>query len=451
MDWFDTAFVSSSLLIHGVALGKNIGIRHEVVTNSAQSVPRLDVYWGQSLAKDDDGDIHDRLQGIALSSANMALAMAGTLDLIPWSDIQSHHDHLTNLSPMLTIDPTMWYKDFTQMSDVGVLVDRFLKSMHIDKVSEYSFESAWKRILKFERQGRSYNAGSTLHVDHYNSVQRLAAMLLREVGTNIMRQFSTAVDWGIEPRAVPLSSRSLFWNEIEFLESSENDLKKSRLSHPALSQALTQTSGTTGAASESLVSSAFSAVFASHAASQYQAPWGAPPAGFHPGAQLWSQQAANQTIMHPGAPPAIPGPALPQPAPNPSICSGPSTTPTGLDTSHNGTLAHQVVRCDKHGNTSASSGNSHIQVADGDIVSLEALAAVYGGGLCPGALASPLLTKHALKHCDCAGQAGHERKNSKAHKLPGFHGPQSSSSWNRVKSYKKSTKKSSSTKSKKKK
>ena len=58
-----------------------------------------------------------------------------------------------------------------------------------------SFPSAWGRLLEFERNGRSYMPGTILHTDHYNTVQRLAAMLLREAGNRIMQQFSQPVDF----------------------------------------------------------------------------------------------------------------------------------------------------------------------------------------------------------------------------------------------------------------
>jgi hypothetical protein len=112
--------------------------------------------------------------------------------------------------------------------------------------------------------------------------------------------------------------------------------------------------------------------------------------------------------------------------------AGGLTTPMGVArsggkqarTDVTGRSAKDVVRCDEDGvSHSDATKNTCINVKGGDTVSLEALAAVYGGGLCPGALASPFMHKDCLKHCDSAGSAGHTEKGVAAHRLPSAHGP----------------------------
>ena len=118
--------------------------------------------------------------------------------------------------------------------DTGALVQRRLEALLIDGIGDLSFTSAWSRLLEFERNGRSYMPGTIMHSDHYNPVQRLAAMLLREVGTCVMQQFSSAVDWELVPYKFPLSERSRFSNEISFFEDEDQKLQNSKMSHSGL-------------------------------------------------------------------------------------------------------------------------------------------------------------------------------------------------------------------------
>ena len=93
----------------------------------------------------------------------------------------------------------------------------------------------------------------------------------------------------------------------------------------------------------------------------------------------------------------------------------------------------------------------HIQILSGDIVDLRALTAIYGSGLCPGMLSSPLFRTFSHKHCDCVGQPGHTTKGSKCHKMPrrGY-GPRHMKSWDEVMDWKKKSKKSAKSSKKKK-
>ena len=79
-------------------------------------------------------------------------------------------------------------------------------------------------MLEFERNGRSYMPGAIMHSDHYNTIQKLATMLSREVGSRIMQQFILPVDWEVVRYKFPLSERSRFWNEISFFEDEEASL-----------------------------------------------------------------------------------------------------------------------------------------------------------------------------------------------------------------------------------
>ena len=80
--------------------------------------------------------------------------------------------------------------------------------------------------------------GLVMHSDHYNTVHKLAAMLLREVGIRIMQQFNAPVDWEVVPYKFPLPKRSRFWIEIAFYEDADEKLKNAKLSHPGLALAL---------------------------------------------------------------------------------------------------------------------------------------------------------------------------------------------------------------------
>jgi hypothetical protein len=157
-------------------------------------------------------------------------------------------------------------------------------------------------------------------------------------------------------------------------------------------------------------------------------------------------------IMPPGAQPSPPAGAPP---------SGASSTPAGysspagpglgkLTSSEVGCKSNEVQRCDSKGQSHRdASKNTHIQILSGPIVDLRALSAVYGSGLCPGMLASPLHRAYSTKHCDCAGLPKHGKYGS-CHKQPrnGF-GPRHQKTWESVLSWKKKSK--SSTKNKKKK
>ena len=185
-------------------------------------------------------------------------------------------------------------------------------------------------------------------------------------------------------------------------------------------------------------SASFSAVFG--AANVDAPPPGAP----------WSP--GLLAIMPPGAQPSPPAGAPP---------SGASSTPAGysspagpglgkLTSSEVGCKSNEVQRCDSKGQSHRdASKNTHIQILSGPIVDLRALSAVYGSGLCPGMLASPLHRAYSTKHCDCAGLPKHGKYGS-CHKQPriGF-GPRHQKTWESVLSWKKKSK--SSTKNKKKK
>jgi hypothetical protein len=191
-------------------------------------------------------------------------------------------------------------------------------------------------------------------------------------------------------------------------------------------------------------SASFSAVFGAHGnAAQNGAPWSP--------AAPWAPAPAPQlAIMAPGSPP-VPPQGLP---PN-----GPSSTPAvsgggggSSPASEIGCKKNEVQRCDSKGKRhSSSSDNTHIQILSGDIVDLRALSAVYGPGLCPGMLSSPLFRNFSHKHCDCVGQAGHTAKASKCHKMPrrGY-GPRHMKSWDEVMEWKKKSKKSAKSSKKKK-
>ena len=74
------------------------------------------------------------------------------------------------------------------LTDTGALVQKLLEALSIDGVGDLCFSSAWSRLLEFERNERSYVPGTIMHSDHYNTVQKLAAMLLHEVGSRIMQR-----------------------------------------------------------------------------------------------------------------------------------------------------------------------------------------------------------------------------------------------------------------------
>ena len=124
------------------------------------------------------------------------------------------------------------------LTDTGALVQKLLAALSIDGVGDLSFSSAWDRLLEFERNGRSYMPGSIMHSDHYNTVQKLSAMLLREVGSRIMQQFNAPIDWEVVLYKCPLSERSRFWNETSFYEEEEEKLQNSKMNHPGLTMVL---------------------------------------------------------------------------------------------------------------------------------------------------------------------------------------------------------------------
>lgn len=206
----------------------------------------------------------------------------------------------------------------------------------------------------------------------------------------------------------------------------------------------------TGQISPSNHSASFSAVFGSQTNGTLAsgAPWSPAP---------WSPQGLL-AIMPPGTMPSPPAGVVPNGSF--SVQGGLNTphgalsTPVGyhqVSSNEIGCKASEVQRCDSKGQChSDGSKNSHIQILSADIVDLRALASVYGAGLCPATLISPLHRAYSHKHCDCAGQPGHTTKNTKCHKMPrNGYGPRHQKSWDQVLAWKK--KKSKSLKSKKKK
>ena len=171
----------------GIAFGFNTGVSHEVVAHSSAFVHRLSEYIGQSTCTSRDGVIHDRLQGEHWLVDKMSHFKAGAFDLTDWFRIRNRHDQATKNAIPSSLDPDHWYKDFAMLIDTGALVQKLLDALSIDGVGDLSFSSAWSRLLEFERNGRSYMHGTIMHSDHYNTVQKLAAMLLREVGSRIMQ------------------------------------------------------------------------------------------------------------------------------------------------------------------------------------------------------------------------------------------------------------------------
>ena len=124
----------------------------------------------------------------------MAFLKAGTIDLIDLYRIRNRHDQATKNAIPSVLPPDHWYKDFAMLTDTGLFVQKWLISLGIDGVGDLSFPSAWERLLESERNGRLYMPGTILHTDHYNTVQKLAAMPSREAGNRIMQQFSQPVD-----------------------------------------------------------------------------------------------------------------------------------------------------------------------------------------------------------------------------------------------------------------
>ena len=109
-----------------------------------------------------------------------------------------------------------------------------------------------------------------------------------------------------------------------------------------------------------------------------------------------------------------------------------------------GCKKNEVQRCESKGRKhSSTADNTHIQILSGDIVDLRALIAVYGSGLCPRMLSSPLFRTFSHKHCDCVGQQGHTTKRGKCHTMPrrGYD-PRHMKSWNEVLDWKSKSKKS---------
>ena len=138
---------------------------------------------------------------------------AEAFDLIDWFGLRGRHGQATKDAIPSSLDPDHWYKDFAMLTDIGALVQKLLGALSIDGVGDLSFSSAWARLLGFERNGRPYMPGTIMHSGHYNTVQKLAAMLLREVGSRIVQQFNSPVDWEVAPYKFPLSERSRFWKK----------------------------------------------------------------------------------------------------------------------------------------------------------------------------------------------------------------------------------------------
>ena len=243
MDVFPDFFGSSSKLMHGIALGYNTGIPHEVVSHSSAFVFRLAEYLGQATCMSRDGVIPDRLQGEQWLPAELSHFKSGAFDLIDWYGIRNRHEQATKNAIPSALGPEHWYKDFAMLTDTGALVEKLLKALSVDGIGDLSFADAWERLLEFERNGRSYMPGSVMFSDHYNTVQKLAALLLREVGSRIMQQFNAPVDWEVVPFKFPLSKRSRFWSEIAFFEDAEEKIQNAKLSHPGLALALSGCGG----------------------------------------------------------------------------------------------------------------------------------------------------------------------------------------------------------------
>ena len=219
-------------------MGFSTGVSHEVVAHNPAFAHGLAQHIGQSTCMSNDGVIHDRLQGEHWLADEMSHFKAGTFDLIDWFRIRNRHDRATKNAIPSALDPQHWYKDFAMLTDTSALVQKPLDALSIDGVSDLTFSSAWSRLLEFERNGRSYMPGTIMHSDHYNTIQKLSAMLLREVGSRIMQQFNSLVDWEVIPYKFPLSERSHFWNEISFFEDEEERLQNSKMSHPGLALVL---------------------------------------------------------------------------------------------------------------------------------------------------------------------------------------------------------------------
>jgi hypothetical protein len=210
MDVFQDVFSSSSKLMHGITLGYSTGVSYEIVAHSSAFAHRFAECIGQATCTSRDGVIHDRLQGEHWLADEMAHFKAGAFDLIDWFGIRNRHDQATKNAIPSSLSPDHWYKDFAMLTGTGALVQKLLDAFSIDGVGDLSFSSAWSRLLEFERNGRPYMPGSIMHSDHYNTVQKLSAMLLREVGSRIMQQFNAPDDWEVVPYKFPLYERSRF-------------------------------------------------------------------------------------------------------------------------------------------------------------------------------------------------------------------------------------------------
>ena len=167
---------------------------------------RLAEYIGQATRTSRDGVIHDRLQGEHWLIGEMSHLKAGAFDLIDCFGIRNRHDQATKNAIPSSLVPGHWYKDFAMLTNIGALVQKPLDALSIDRVGDLSFPSTWARSLEFERNGRSYMPDTIMHSDHYNTAQKLAAMLLREVGSRVMQQSNSPVDCKLIGRWSPTSS-----------------------------------------------------------------------------------------------------------------------------------------------------------------------------------------------------------------------------------------------------
>ena len=129
MDVFQDFFQSSSKLMHGIALGVNTGLAHEVIAHSSVFSRRLPEYIGQSTCMSRDGAIHDRLQGDHCLPDEMGFLKAGTIDLIDWYKIHNRHDQTTKNAIQSLLPLDHWYKDFAMLTDTGSLVQKLLISL----------------------------------------------------------------------------------------------------------------------------------------------------------------------------------------------------------------------------------------------------------------------------------------------------------------------------------
>jgi hypothetical protein len=82
--------------------------------------------------------------------------------------------------------------------------------------------------------------------------------------------------------------------------------------------------------------------------------------------------------------------------------------------------------------SSNPSKNDFIQVGKAEPVAIQALEEVHGKGLCAAALCSTKPGDWRAQCCDLKGQAGHQKLNREAHKLPNHSGPHYRKTWKKI-------------------